>query len=98
MTAPKPRADRGITLKWGGAGEVPIVLSDFMHWRVTDDRCYLTFGQVDLPLVEGAVPDGTEITVKPVTRIAVSATTLRTWLPLFQAAVDALPKPEGPKK
>lgn len=98
MTAPKSEdQNRSITTKWVGATELPLPVSDFMHWRVVDERCYLTFGQLNVPPIDGPVPDGTELEIRALSRLVVSATTLRIWLPLLQAAVNALP-PVPPEK
>ena len=67
---------------------VPLVVGDMLHWRTTADRCYLTVGQMNLPLSDGPVPEGSAIDVEPVVRIMLSKDSVEVWATLLAQAAS----------
>ena len=81
--APKPKEE--FSFVWSAA-DVPVVFGDNLHWRTLGDRCYLTFGQLQLPMREGPLPPGTEIAIQPVARIVATPETVKLWAQLLAQA------------
>jgi hypothetical protein len=78
--------------KWGDTSNTPLVVGDLLHWRTTADRCVLTVGQIDLPVIDGPIPPGAEVDIKPVVRIMLTPETLKIWaLIVNQAAEQFVP-------
>lgn len=86
MPQPKEQEAPAYTVKWGTTEGVPLVLGDLMHWRTTADRCYLTVGQMNLPVTDGPIPPGSEIFIEPVLRIMLTRDTVEVWAALLAEA------------
>ena len=93
MSDPQAEPPKGITLKWGDASQVPLTFADNLHWRTTPDRCYLTVGQVYLPVREAPFPSDYAVDILPVARLVLTPDALRMWAAELAAAVKTLPQP-----
>src|ERR1035437_10118426 len=97
MANPAPNTPKPITLEWGDITELPLKVADNMHYRTMADRCYLTIGQMNIPVRGGPLPDGYEIAVRPLARFVLTPQTLRTWATLLNEAVAQFDAPKTPK-
>jgi len=97
MAEPTPELPQGIKFEWDNDARPAYQFSDFMSWRVGMDRCYLTFGHMDLPTQEAPFADGSVLPIRHVVRLAVTPDTLKIWAGLLNNAVAALNKAGEPK-
>lgn len=91
--SPSPdKPDHGATPRfvWQDASATPMQLADMLHYRIIQDRCYLTVGRLQVPLVEGPLAPGIDLQILPLGQYAVSRETLRSWAQLLNAAADKL--------
>lgn len=88
MAQPKAKETPVYTLAWGDPSELPLTPGDLIHWRTLADRCYITIGQLNLPLGEGPVPEG-QIDVRPVARYVLTPETVKVWATLFAQAANS---------
>lgn len=101
MAQPKQQEAPVFTIEWGDMKGVPLVVGDIMHWRTTADRCYVTVGQMNLPVTDGPIPEGSAIDVEPVVRIMIPKDSVQVWAALFAQAASQFagePKTGEPKK
>ena len=78
------------TVEWRGLDELPIEFADYLHYRILNDRVYLSIGQLDLPVQTDPLPNS-PIPLRAVTRLVLPPQVLRLWSQLLADAVDALP-------
>lgn len=79
-----------IRLEWKSYDSLPLVPADMLHYRLAQDRCYLTLGQLQFPLREGSFPDGTSLPIEPVARLVLSRDALRSWADVLHKAADQM--------
>lgn len=75
-----------ITVSWGDTKDVPLAFATNLHWRTLRDHCYLTFGQLELPVADGPIPPGTVLNIRPVARIAATPETVKAFAALLVSA------------
>ena len=71
------RESRGqaVRLEWGALGATQMMPADEVFIQDLGDRIFLTFGQIQLPLNLGAVPDS--IQVLPVARLVMTRASMQ---------------------
>lgn len=87
-----------IRLTWGELDQLPVVVADMMHWRTIPELCYITIGSATLPMTDGPIEPGTELTIRPIVRIAVTPSVLKTWHGMLGNAVAEYEKNQPPAK
>lgn len=66
---------RQFTAKWGDAQTLPQAFVDEMQCQIVNDRAYLTFGQITMPLDPNK--EGGEVQIVPQTRLIITLASLR---------------------
>lgn len=89
-----PSGASRVSAKWGDPEGLPLLFAQNLHWRALADHCYLTFGEMELPLVDGPLPDGTTIEIRPIVRIAATPEAIRAWAALLTQAAAEYPQPK----
>jgi hypothetical protein len=98
MAKQKLPTRKGMSVKWGDIQDLPILVVDQMHWRVFGGRCFLTFGQLNIPMSDGPLPDGSVLDVRPLVRMEVPANVLAFWIESLKTASDNLKPKNGEAK
>lgn len=81
-------------IRWGSDHDVGQDYVDEMLIQVVNERAYLTFGQIRLPLA--TEPSETaQVEIRPVTRLIVSVATLKRMLDVLNPIVAKHAKDEG---
>ena len=71
-----------VKVVWGDATQLEPVLVDELNVLQVNDRVYITFGQVRLPLIQDPAPAEVVAQIVPVVRLA---TTKDTWAKMLEA-------------
>lgn len=92
----KPRIvqphEAGIRAKWGDAGQLRSEFASELNIVHAGGQYVLTFGEVRLPLIVGAVPDGVEAEIRPVVRLVIPEQAIETMLAALSSVVETIKK------
>lgn len=87
---PPPTRGAEVGLYWSGEPKLPLVFTDQVHVHRAQGRVYLTFGQVNLPLLEGPPPpDGLTVPISTVARLVVEEEDMRRILGVIASVMSA---------
>jgi hypothetical protein len=81
-----------VGLNWPEIRELPLVFADQVHIQRVPDRFYVTFGQVNLPIISGAPPSGFRADVRPVIRLVITAEDMRRIVGAIQTVMEPVEK------
>ncbi len=81
-----PKGEVQLGLRWGDANELEQVLADELQIQSVNNRFYLTFGQILVPVVEPK--EGQVVEIRPVGRFVVSKTSLEKIRNLLERVLD----------
>jgi hypothetical protein len=76
-----------VRAKWSDDADQNVVFADEVHFINVGDRCYLTFGQVRLPVTTGS-PDGIVAEIQPVAKIVITQELLHKFVDLLKSATE----------
>jgi hypothetical protein len=91
---PKDGSAAAVQFKWGDSTALPIHAVEQLHVQVVQGRIYLTFGQLNLPVMVEGPPPGFKADVRPVARLMVLPHDFETIVRTMQTVVDASGKPK----
>jgi hypothetical protein len=83
-----------VQFKWADATALPIHAVEQLHVQSVQGRFYLTFGQLNLPVMVEGPPPGFKADVRPVARLMVLPQDLESIVRTLQTVLDASRAPK----
>ena len=87
MASSNERLQVQIKGEWGDPRMLDVTVVDELQYQETEDRCYLTFGQVRLPSTAVVDPADVLATIQPVARIVLTKNALTKMLSVLNESM-----------
>jgi hypothetical protein len=84
-----------VPFKWADATSLPILAAGQLHIQIVQGHAYLTFGEINLPVMLGAPPQGFVAEVRPVARFLVSMTELEDMIRALNTVLETSREKSG---